>query len=343
MVTLTKRSTAGLLLVSLACRAATAQPGTVSSYSVTHNYVFTTPGGLPPISLFNYAVSARAFEPAPGWDNRVASGNWGIFGPGAFGISRRAGTDRPAPGFFDAGATASVSAVVNNWGGGVYSASMNSSGTAHARFAPPNRAMASSRLNTQIFAPWGWRFGRLAWRPIISDSVSGSASIVRNRRWDPINFRILDASGAQMESGSFFDVFLEWTPSGDAGFEWNDAGLTAGPLSEMFLRIDMPPNPFTTMSGQLEFSVVGGLVTQSIATGFFGGFGLPALGSNVSGGLNLPNFGNHFEFDYDFSNVPNGANVEFDLDGGGETDVVPGPGVLVLAGMALLVPRRRRA
>lgn len=338
---LNRFSSIGLLLVAAAGTTAVAQPNTVSSYSVTHNYVFNTGGGAP-VSLFNYAVSARAFEPAPGWDNQGTGGNWGIFGPGVFGASRSAGTDRSAPGFFDAGATASVSANVTNWGGGLYTASMNSSGTAHARFAPPNRAFASSRLSTQIFAPWGWGFGRLGWRPIISDTVSGSASVVRNRRIDPIHFGIRDASGALLATGSFFDVFVDWAPAADASFQWDDTGLTTGALSDLVLRIDMPANPFTTTSGLLELNVSGGFVTTSIATGQFAGFGLPGVGTNVAGGLSLPSFGNFFDFEYDFTSINGGDSVEFLLDGGGETDIVPAPGTLALLGLGLIASRRRR-
>ncbi|MBX3411034.1 MAG: PEP-CTERM sorting domain-containing protein [Phycisphaeraceae bacterium] len=333
----------GLVALVIAGGTASGQLNTTSSYSVTHNYTFST-GGFAPFSRFNYGVSARAFEPPPGWDIQQQSGNWGFFGPGVFGVSRSAGKDRSAPGFIDAGATAGVSASVISWGGGIYQASMTSSGTAHARF-PGHRAFASSALNTQIFAPWGWRRGGLVWRPIINDFVSGQASaIAQNRRVDPILFIIRDAQGETIDSGSFFDMTVDWLPSGtdDVAFTWDDQGLETGPLADLSIRIVMPENPYTPLSGLLEFEVTGGLVTMSTALGAFSGFGLPDVGANVAGGLSLPNFSNNFFFDYDFENVPNGDSIEFILDGGGWTDV-PAPGSLALLGISLIAARRRRA
>ncbi len=327
-----------IVISAVGAGVARAQPNTVSSYSVTHNYFFNT-GPSIPITFLNYSVGAYAFEPLPGGESRGTSGQWAVLGPGAFGASRSAGTDRGAPNFVDAGATAGVSANINAWGGGFYSASMTSSGTAHARFAPPNQAFAASWLNTTIVAGWNWRNGQLSWRPIIHDTVSGSAAIRRNRTTDPIMFTIQDAAGADIWAESFFDVWTELS----VDMDWDELGLRTGPNPTLAMSITMPASPFHTGSGVLNFNVENGIVTQSEATGFFAGFGLPGLGADVSGGLNLPSFSNNFTFDYDFSNLP-GDSVHITLAGSGLGEVTPAPAslALLLLGGVLASARKRR-
>lgn len=341
MVRLQTRS---LVLWSLAMSgvgaySAWAQPA-VSTYNVTHQYWFNA-GALPPISRLNYAVSTRAFEPAPGWDARGAIGQWNILGQGNFSLQRRAGTDRAAPGFLDAGATAGVNANIQNWGAGFYHATMNSFGTAHARFSPPNRAFANSTLSTTIFAPRSWAFGRLRWTPIIFDTVSGSATIdnpVRIWNGDPIVFEVFDSVGNLMVIDSFFDVWTEL----DGSLSWDANGLQTGALSNMTLRIDIPTSPFMDLSGLLDVRVESGLVTQSTATGMFAGVGLPGVGTDVSGGLFLPTLTNDFEFNYDFTSLADADSFVIHLSGGGLTDIVPSPSCVSLLTLGAIFSARRR-
>lgn len=322
----------------LACAAggvASAQP-TTSTYNVTHQYWFNA-GALPPIALLNYSVSARAFEPAPGWDSRSVNGQWGIFGSGAFSLFRSAGTDRAAPGFIDAGATAGVSATVQNWGGGIYQATMNSSGIAHAQFSPPNQAIASSNLSTTIFAGRSWAAGQLRWTPIIADTVSGNASVMRTRNLDPITFEVYDDVGNLVIIDSFFDVYTELSSS----MTWDANGLETGALTDMTLSIDVPTSPFMDISGRLDLQVIGGTVTQSSATGMFAGAGLPGIGADLSGGLFLPGLSNEFEFNYDFSSLANADSFVIHLSGGGFT-AIPAPGSIALIALGGVVGTRRR-
>lgn len=324
--------------------------GVVSSYSTTHNYLFSVPGPLPTVSLFNYSVNTRAFEPAPGWDVHNRAGVWAIIGPGGFGTSERAGTDRPTPGFFDAGATASVSANVLNWGGGLYSATMNSSGVAHANFIG-NRANASSSLNTMILrAGWNWRAGRFVWRPVIVDQVSGNATAVGNRprvvrNRDPIMVRGLFPDGSEDPAyvDSFFDVFLEMSGGGT----WDDTGFRAtdtdGPLD---LRLSLVRESPLVLGppGRLDLQVVDGVVTQSVATGPFSAVGAPPVGTLLGGSLALPSLSNLndsiFAFDYDLSNWGE-RDLMFEFSGDGSSDI-PEPGTLMLSGMMAALLLRRR-
>lgn len=324
----------GAALLWAAAGSVCAQP-TVSTYNVTHQYWFNA-GVLPPRSVLNYAVSARAFEPFPGWDSRGAFGQWNILGPGAFSLQRSAGTDRNAPWFTDAGATAGVNAWIQNWGGGIYQATMNSYGTAHARFVPPNQAHAASSLSTTIFAG-RWNAGRIRWTPIIQDNVSGNASIVRTRISDPVVFQGFDTDGNLLFDESFFDVFT----SLDASLSWDSSGLETGALNDMTLRIDIPTSPFMNLSGLLDLQVTGGIVTHSVATGMFNGVGLPGVGADLSGGLFLPDLTNDFEFDYDFSSL-DPESLVIHLSGGGWTHIPSPGGTALLALGAIFSVRRRR-
>ncbi len=312
-----------------------------SSYFVSHTFNFNT-GGAVPVAVFNYNALARAFEPLPGWDVQGGPGQWAIVGPGNFSQQARAGTDRPTPLFFDAGATASVNAAVNNWGGGAYSATMTSAGSAHARIFP-NRADATSSLTTSIFAPWSWASGTLTWRPIIfGDVVSGSASArgTAMRFSDPIQVNVLDAAGNYIRFDSFFDVFTEFT---NYSVNWDDAGLRAGPGSDFVLNISMPDSPFLSQSGSLQFEIEDGLVTTSLATGFFSTVVLPGIGEDLSDGFTIADLTNLFTFDYDFTSLLDGASLEFILGGDGAA-IVPAPNaalLIALAGVTALGRRRR--
>lgn len=318
---------------------------TSSAYNVTHSYVFTVPAGLPPIAVFNYNLAASAFEPAPGWDVNARANNWAIgVAPLVFNDVVRAGTDRPRVGFTDAGATAGVNASVTNWGGGTWAASMTSYGSAHAQFIP-NRAFASSNLNTRIWAGWTWRNGRIVWRPIINDSVGGSAS-AQGQRWrpirnrDPIMFSGLDAGGNEMWVESFFDVFLELS----GPMDWDTTGFraldTTGAL-DMSLSLAMDNPLITSGRGKLNLAVVDGMVTQSLGTGVFATLPLPGVGTNIGGALTLP-LTNEFVIDYDLT--PRGPSDLLITLGGGGDALLPEPGVALMSwvGVTMLTIRRRR-
>ncbi len=327
-----------------------ASMGVVSSYSTTHNYLFNVPGPFPTVSVFRYAVNTRAFEPAPGWDVHNRSGTWAIVGPGSFSTTERAGTDRPTAGFVDAGATASVFGNVTAWGAGLYSATMNASGIAHANLVG-NRANASSSMSTMILrAGWNWRAGRFVWRPVIVDQVSGNAAAVGNRprvvrNRDPIMVRGLLPDGSEDPAfvDSFFDVFLEMSGGGS----WDDAGLRAidaeGPLD---LKLSLVrESPFVAgVPGRLDLQVVDGMVTQSVATGPFSGVGVPPVGTMLGGSLDLPGLSNLndsiFAFDYDLSNWGE-RELMFEFSGGGASDI-PEPAALMLIGVTGTMLLRRR-
>jgi hypothetical protein len=332
-----------LMAVTLTWCAAAIAPAQVTNsvYSVTHSFVFTVPNALPPIATFNADVAAGAFEPAPGWDVSSNSAFLVVVGGGPpFLLSTAAGTDVPRPGYFDAGAKASASAGVNSWGGGIYSATMTSQGSAHAQFAP-NRAYADSSVETRIFAPVSWRNGRIVWRPIIADQVSGSASAsgVRQRPVrvrDPILVDGYFPTGATGFTESFFDVFLE--VSGDV--QWDPGGLQAVDASgslDLGLKIDMP-SLFVTDPGSLVVDVVGGVVTQSSATGRFSGVGLPPVGAVVGGLLTLPGLGGDFDIEYALPDLGVGSEYVFLLGGSGFGETaVPEPATwsLLLLGCAI--------
>ena len=313
-----------------------------SAYNVTHTYVFQVPNGLPPISFFNYRLAAGAFEPLPGWDLAARNGQWAILGPGAFSDTVRVGTNRPNPQYTDAGAVANVNANVIGWGGGIWRASMNSSGNAHANFIP-DMAFANSTMNTQIWAAWTWRNGRIVWVPIINDQVGGGAWAV-GTRWrpvrnrDPIHFSGLSASGDVLWTESFFDIFLELS----SPLDWDASGFRVtdpnGPV-DLSLALDMT-NPFmTSAGGQLKLEINSGEVTTSMGTGIFAGLPLPMVGSFVGNNLTLP-LGNEFTIDYDLTaKGPSDLLITTEGGGGG---LVPEPAMLSLAGLGALMYLRRR-
>ncbi len=320
-----------------------------ASYSVTHSYTFSNVTGAPSVALFNYGLSAGAYEPTPGWDWVSRGGQWAIVGVGGFADSARVGTDRPNPQFIDAGATAGVAASVFGWGG-LYSASMTSYGSAHAQFWP-DMAYANSWMNTRIWAPTTWGLGRIVWRPIISDSVGGSAWAqgtrrrpIRNR--DPIYATGLDESGNPLWVESFFDVFLETA----SGVEWQDTGFKATGLQDpldLKLNIDMT-SPFLSSGGLLNLEIVDGMVTTSNATGIFLGMGIPPVGTNVGNMLELPGLINEFTLDYNLtSHSAEGLLFELSGDGAGEIPEPATLGLLAVCAFSLLafgaLRRRRQA
>ena len=315
---------------------------TSSSYGVTHGYVFQVPNALPPVAVLNYQTYAAAYEPLPGWDVDADNGWAAIVGTGTFGFSSQAGTDRPHPAFTDAGATAAVSATVSQWGGGLYSASMTSAGSAHAAFIP-DLAFAGSSLNTTIVAPvFGWNAGRIIWRPIIHDTVSGSAFAQGQRTRPVVNHDPITVEyGTTIES--FFDVFTEL--SGD--LLWDNTGLHAQDLLgelDMTLRIDMD-SPSIVSTGNLLLEIENGVVTTSNATGVFAGLGAPVAGTIVGGTLDLPLM-DEFQIDYVLPDTGIDEYV-FTLGGGGQGMAgVPEPATVALALEWLvlggLVWRRRR-
>jgi hypothetical protein len=336
-----------LLAVVCCCTplVAQAQWPTSSSYSVTHSYTFSGVAGLPSVAFLNYGVNARAFEPIPGWDTNGRSGQWAIVGTGGFSDVVRAGTDRPRLGFTDAGATAGVNASVLNWGG-TYSASMTSYGSAHAQFVP-DWAAAGSWMNTRIWAPTTWRFGRIVWRPVINDFVGGSA-LAQGNRWrpvrnrDPIVVSGLDAGGNSQWVQSFFDVFLE--TAGE--LNWGDTGFMASDSSgavDLELNIDMT-NPLLASRGLLNLEILDGVVTTSEATGIFAGMGIPTVGTPVGGTLSLPGLTNEFTLDYDLTGLPAVEGLMFELGGDGGA-IAPEPttlSMLAVGGLCLLVFAWRR-
>jgi hypothetical protein len=220
---------------------------------------------------------------------------------------------------------------------------MTSSGSAHAQFIP-DRAFANSAMNTTIFAPWGWNNGRIVWRPIINDRVSGGAGAVGNR-WrpvrnrDPIMVSGMDAAGNALWTESFFDVFLELT--GD--LDWGTGGLMvndpSGPV-DMQLKIDMS-SPFTAQHGVLDLDIRDGIVHTSVGTGEFSTLSLPPVGWNVGNLFTLPGLTNEFNLDYDLISLGAVQELKFELSGDG-SGIVPEPAALVFFSLGGMFLMRRR-
>ncbi len=331
------RAIAGGLCCGVLLLGAPAYGQMQSSYSVRHNYIFVTDGEAP-MAGFNYELATRAFEWNPGWDDQSKVGAWAITDPGdSFFDSISAGFDRQAQGFLEAGATAQVDGAVLQWNDNVYSVTMSSSGSAHAQFWP-NEAHATSKLISTIVAPWQWAAGQLVWQPVITDTIIGSASAFGVEFYDPVHVMVFAADGEVLVNDSFFDIFTEL----DFSLEWDQDGLRADTANNMFLTIDMPANPYTQTSGQLEFEIVDGVVTSSLTSGFFDTYDLPFVGADVSGGFDIPSFSNNFVFDYDFSWIPGGATIVFVLDGGGLCSAIPAPGALTIYACGCLLSLRRR-
>lgn len=317
---------------------------TSGSYSVTHTYLFTTPAGLPPVAFFNGSAQAGAFEPAVGWDTRgIAVNGWGI-GQGAFNQQARAGTDRPTAGFFDAGATAGIAANVLNWGGGLWSASMQSYGSAHAsRF--PNRAFATSSLSTQISTPV-WANGQLRWTPRIIDAVGGGVSTrgFSFRRTDPINLAVFDALGQQLENERWFD-FEALT---NDPMEWGPGGMSMGAHPDVRLTMSRAASAFLPgqAGGAADWEVVNGLVTRSELTGVFQGI-LPPVGTDLSAGFNFSQLSTDapwLTFNFDFSGIGPGSSLRWGLGGDGSVFIptIPAPGAAGMLALAGIIAARRR-
>jgi hypothetical protein len=338
---------------------ARAQVVSTNSYFVQHNFNFFPGGNLLPAVRGRWYDHAwvrepgrAAFDVTPaaqpaGWapfgrdaliiGNQVFNtggvlANRGIqpFGP-AGGV--RVDTAVVPPGPSQAFARSTIS--VNPFGpGGPVTGFVRSDGFASAVMTQVGTANAYSFSTSSVEVRGRALFaGRVIWGPTIRDTVAGSAfaQASRQRRRDPIYFRIFDDLGNQQLEEELLSIESEIL--GDGAMTWEDDQMVINAPGADF-TIDMD-GPFVIGGGSLNFQVRDNAVVTSIATGIFAGL-LPGLGATGPFAFSLPT---NLDLQY---NLPTnlGDDVEFDFGGGSD---VPAPGSIacVIAGIGIALRRRR--
>jgi len=192
----------------------------------------------------------------------------------------------------------------------------------------------------------------------VSSNIGRLGSGIKNqsRTFDPLSFSLLDSGGTSLFSDDILSTFT--ATSDDAQIDWLDTGsieLQTGASGLAGVHIGINPNyVLAGESGNLDFEITDGKVTQSNATGAFAGIVLPSIGAFLSDfTFNIGSAG--LTVDLDLDNIvlanPGTTSITLISDQGALVSVTaPEPGSLAMMaagalsiGSGLLLRRRRLA
>ncbi len=324
--------------------------GASSSYYVNHTTSMLLPNWSAPTSvsffLYGNAVAReRALTDSDSFGSLLRHNISPYSGWSYQSDIIKVGTDRPQPGFIDAGATASASASIISWGNYLwdgwtgFTSSITSYGSSHASL-PQSYAHADSGVGLAVRGGRNWFNTRVRWGWSFFDSVSGSSTSAGTfepvRPRDPLAYSVFDDAGNVVALGKPVDIELDIAGEG-AGFSWENNQLLVDPMLNFNLSITVA-DPFMVQgTGSLILQQLNGVIVQSYADGVFSGLALPIVGSDM--GINMYLMDN-IDLEIDLSSI-DGSEVEWVMDNTGLATVVPEPltCVFLAIGAGLIVRR----
>ncbi len=163
------------------------------------------------------------------------------------------------------------------------------------------------------------RTGRIKWKAKIRERNVASAPRARRQR-DPIEYRVTNLNTGAVTEGTLLSVYADYPLDAPGEVNW-DLGVLEVTASDVdFVLEQTDPGLAAGLQGTFSFSVRGGVVIASSATGMYAGMA-PPVGIVTPFNLPLPS---DMTIDYDLGNF-NGdpLDVEFWLGGSAEFDAGP--------------------
>lgn len=197
--------------------------------------------------------------------------------------------------------------------GGPVTGTIRAHGEATAALRPPRKSAAYAFSMAMVEAQGGrlLRNGKIEWRKIVRDVVSGKAS--DRRQVDPIDFTVRDLVTGVVTTGTLYSVIIEATNRAAGGFQW-ESNVVRIDVQDLNFSVGFPSTN-TSLQGMASLTIRNGAVTASSATGIYAGL-LPAPGAIVPLSFNLPD---QVDFDYDLGNFDgHDLEVALNFDGAGE-------------------------
>ncbi len=197
--------------------------------------------------------------------------------------------------------------------GGPVTGTIRAHGDATAVIRPPRKSAAYAFSMAMVEAQGGrlLRNGKIEWRKVVRDVVSGKASA--RRQVDPIDYTVRDLVTGVVTTGTLYSVIIEATNQAAGGFHW-ESNIVSIAVQDLNFTVGFPSTN-TSLQGTASLTIRGGAVTASSATGIYAGL-LPSPGASVPLSFTMPN---QVDFDYDLGDFDgHDLEVALNFDGAGE-------------------------